>query len=119
LIFPLAVQALEEARAQFPLFSCWSWRISFIISLTILHKMTVIFRFVQSITFDALRPLDPTRESSMTPLPAILALQYTRVHICTTHSGNESSYVEAPINKSFCFGTTLDIPNIDPNYCHI
>ena len=55
----------------------------------------------------------------MTPLLAIIALQYTRIHVYTIYSSNESSYVEASINKSFHFGTTLDISNIDSNYCYV
>jgi len=78
-----------------------------------------MFIFMQSITFDTPKPLNLVRESSVISLPAIFTLWYTRVHVYTTHSGNEYSYVEAPINKSFHFETTLDIPNINPNYCYV
>jgi len=74
--------------------------------------MTVVFHFVGSITFDVFCLLNPTYKGYVAPLPAILALRYARVHICSTYCSDVVFYIEEPVNKSFSRGVTLWIPDI-------
>ena len=55
----------------------------------------------------------------MSLLPAVLALENARIHVCTSDGGNIASYIEAPVNQSFCFTTTLDILDVYQNNGHI
>ena len=51
----------------------------------------------------------------MTPLPTILAQQYTRVHVSAPDGGDEVSYIETSVNEHFGILTALDVPNIYPD----
>jgi len=75
--------------------------------------------FVGSITFDALSILDSAGEGHMTPFLAIFALRYARVHIHIPYYCYKTTYIEVPVNQFFCFVTTLDVLNIDPNDGHV
>jgi len=55
----------------------------------------------------------------MTPLPAIFALEDTWVHVCSSDCSDVVAYIEASVDEKFCVLTTLNIPNVDPNYGHI
>jgi len=55
----------------------------------------------------------------MTLLPAIFALGDTWVHVCSSDCSNVVAYIEASVDEKFCVLTTLNIPNVDPNYSHI
>jgi len=58
-------------------------------------------------------------ESNIVLFPVVFSLGYTRVHVCTSNSGNEVTYIEASVNKILHFNTTLDIPNVHPNHHYI
>ena len=66
--------------------------------------------------------LDPFRfismiyKSHISPFPAILALRDAWIYICFSNSHNVTSDIKASVNKVFCFGTTLEVPNINPNH---
>jgi len=51
-------------------------RVCFLINLATPSKFMVVFRFVEAITLNTLETLDSARKSYMTPLPAILTLEY-------------------------------------------
>jgi len=51
----------------------------------------------------------------MSLLPAVLVLGDAWVHIGSMNSCNISSYVKAPVDKTFSLTATLNIPNINPN----
>ena len=55
----------------------------------------------------------------MTPLPAVLALGNSRIHVCASNSRNVVTYIEASIDEHFSIFTTLDIPYVDPDYGHV
>jgi len=55
----------------------------------------------------------------VTLFPAILALWIARVYVCFSDSSNMTFYIEASINKKFCFCTILEIPNVDLYHGHV
>jgi len=70
------IRALERVRAWFIFLCLETRRVHLLIHLTTPPKFTVVFRFVETIILDALRTLNSTRKSCVTPLPAILTLGY-------------------------------------------
>ena len=55
----------------------------------------------------------------MSPLPAVLALRNSRIHVYASNCHNVVTYIEASINEHFSVFTTLDIPDVDPDYGHV
>ena len=55
----------------------------------------------------------------MTPLPAVLALGNSRIHVCASNSRDVVAYIKASIYEHFSVFTTLDIPYVDPDYGHV
>jgi len=55
----------------------------------------------------------------VTPLSAIFALGDTQVHVCSSDCSDVVAYIEAYVDEKFCVLTTLNIPDVDPNYGHI
>jgi len=115
LMISFTIGVLEQMRARFALLGFKSRRISFIISLATPTELSMMFQLVRAIAFNAFRSLNHTRQGGMFPFPAILTKRDTRVHVCTSDSGNEVSYVETPVNKHFRVLTALNIPNINPD----
>ena len=76
--------------------------------------MTVVFSKVRAITPHTLRSLYMTDSCCMILLPAILALWYTWVHICTLSCCNETTDVKPSVNDFLSVGSVLHIPNVDP-----
>jgi len=74
LVVALAVDTLEQVRAQFTLFGFKVREVNLKVCLATLGKMVVIFNFMWFIALYAPRPLKTTSKSSMAPLPAILVL---------------------------------------------
>ena len=92
------VGALEWVGTWFTFFHFQSWQIDFGISLTAPTKFSMMFRFVRSIVFDALGSLNPARKCSMASLPAVFALQYTRIHVGFLNGHNIIAYIETPVD---------------------
>ena len=67
---------------------------------------------MRAVAFHASCSLNPARQGGMTPFPTILAKQYFWVHVCTSVSGDEVSYIETSVNEHFGILTALDIPNV-------
>jgi len=55
------------------------------------------FLICGAIVFDALGSLDSARESCMAPLPAVLALGYSWVHISISNSSNIPADIETSV----------------------
>jgi len=55
----------------------------------------------------------------MTPFLAVLALEYSWVHIHTPNSCYVASDIEAPVDQFFSFITALNIPNVKPDNAHV
>jgi len=115
LVISFAIGALKQMRARFALLGFKSRRISFVVSLTTPTELSMMFRLVRAITFNAFCSLNPARQGGVTPFPAILAKRDARVYVCTSDGGNEVSYVEAPVNEHFRILTALNVPNVNPN----
>jgi len=55
----------------------------------------------------------------VSPLPAILALGNSQIHVRTSNCGDVIAHIEAPVNKKFSVFSTLNIPDVKPNNGHI
>ena len=78
-----------------------------------------MFNLVRPITFDTSWSLGMTDKCGVSPLPAILILGDTRVHIYISYGGDVTFHIEAMVDQSLGWSTTLWIPYIDPHYSHI
>ena len=78
-----------------------------------------MFKFVRTIAFYAFSPLNSAWKCRVSPLPAIFTLGDFWVHICSPYHSNVITNVEASINKEFSILTTLNVPDINPDYSHI
>ena len=47
-------------------------------------------------------------------LLAVLVLKNASIYIGSSNCSNMVSYIEASVNKAFCFHIILRIPNVDP-----
>jgi len=74
---------------------------------------------IRSIALDTLGPLDMTNTYCIFPLPTVLTLWDTWVHISTTYHGNETPYIKVMIYDSFGLGTILSVPYVDLYDGHI
>ena len=79
----------------------------------------MVFGKVRAITPHTLRSLYMTDSCCMIPLPAILALQYTWVHICTLNCCDKTTDVEPLVNDFLSIGSILCIPNVNPYDGHV
>jgi len=55
----------------------------------------------------------------MFPFPPILTLEHARVHVHPSDGSDIIPYIEAPINKTLCLTSTLDIPDVQPDNHYI
>ena len=92
------IRVLERVWAWFTFLSLKTRRVCLLVCLAIPPEFMVVFRFVEAITLDALKTLDSARKSCMTPLPAILTLRYTQIHVSTSNCGNILADVEIAID---------------------
>ena len=69
---------------------------------------------VRTIALDVFRILNTAHTSCMSPFPVVFTLWYSRVHVHSVHCGNETIYIETPINNGLGFGAVLHIPYVDP-----
>jgi len=116
LVIAPAIRAFECMRAWVTFLSLKTRGVRLLICFVAPPKFLVIFGSVRSIALDALGALDSAREGSMSPLPAIFALEDSRVHVCPFYSSDIPANVKAPIDETLSFVTALMIPNVDPDY---
>jgi len=83
-VIALAVDTFKCIRAQFTLLGFEARRVHLKVCLVTLGEMTIVFNLVQSITLDVPRALEVTSEGGMFPLPVVLVLQDSRIHIHTS-----------------------------------
>jgi len=114
LIVSTTVGALEGVRARFALLSLKSRGVSFSIHFATLPKLAMIFGFMRFVALDALGSLNIAGQSCVFPLPAILALRNTRIHIGTLNGSDVLSNIEASVDETFSLTSTLDIPDVKP-----
>ena len=98
LVVPLTIWTLEHMQTWFFLLCLELRRIPFLICLAIPLKFVMVFWLVRTITFDIFRSLYSVRECCMTPLPAVLTLGYTWIHVNTSNSSNVPTNIEASVD---------------------
>jgi len=109
------VNVFEIVRAWFALFCFKSGRIHFKVSFAAPGQVSVVFELVGTTAFLAFGTMGTAGKGGVTPLPAVAALENTRVHGGASDGGNVSSEVEGLINDGFGLGTILRIPDVDPD----
>jgi len=58
-------------------------------------------------------------KGNVVPLPVILTLRDTGVHVSSTNSSYVLAYVEATVDQILSFGAILEVPYVDPNNSHV
>ena len=79
----------------------------------------MIFRKVRPIAPHTLSFLNMTNICCMAPLPTILALWHSRVHVRIPDRCDISSYVKSMIDYGLCILTHLGVPDIDLYDSHV
>ena len=70
----MAIRTLEDMQTQFAFFCFEVWWIGPFIGFVTPTELMIVFRFMWTIAFDALRSLNSARYSSMFPFPTIFTL---------------------------------------------
>ena len=94
-------------------------RVSFKISLATPYHLSTVFNFIRIITLLTLGIICIASESSMFPLPTILVLENTRVHVGFSNGCNVLIYIETSVNKTLNLCIILRVPNVNPYNGHI
>ena len=55
----------------------------------------------------------------MTLFLTVVALGYTRIYVSRSYNSNMFSKIKEIINKQFCFGTALSVPDIKPDNSYV
>jgi len=119
LVISFAVGTLERMRAWFALLGFQSRRVNFSVSFAAPTELSMVFRLVWAITFNALCPLYPARESGMSPFPAIFALGNSGIHVCSSDGSDIVADIEASVYKHFSIMSALNVPYVYPDNCHV
>ena len=114
-MFLFAVNAFEIVRVWFAFFCFKSERIRFKVSFVAPGQVSVVFELVEATAFLAFGTMGMAGKGGVTPLPAVAALENTRVHRGASDGGDASSKVEELINDRFSLGAVLRIPDVDPD----
>ena len=112
-----AVHAFEDV---------WTW-LAFLggqtIRFLVFHAtpcfLSVVFSSVSSIALGTPGDMRATAKCQMSPLPTVLTLRDTQVHVGTFDGSDKSSNVEATIDNVLCQRTTLGIPDVHPDHRHV
>jgi len=107
LVVTLAIDTLEGVKVWFVLFGFKMRGVGLKISLTALGGVLVAFGFVWTIALQAFCILNVVTKGSVTPLPAVFALEDTGVHVGVFDGSNESANIEALVNEFLCHQTIL------------
>jgi len=117
LMVTFAVHAFEDM---------WTWlaflggqTIHFLVFHAAPHFLSVMFGSVSFIALGVPGDMRTTTKYQMFPLPTVLTLWNTWVHVGTFDSSDESSNVEATIDNVLCQRTALGIPYIHPDHHHV
>ena len=113
------IEILEYVRVRIALLSFESRRIRFGVSFTIPSKLTVKFSHMRAVVFYAFGSLDMAYLCQMTPLPTILILRDTRIHVGVPYHRNDTFYIEISVNDFLSIVTILGIPYINPDNSHV
>ena len=119
LVITLAVDIFERVSIWFSFLCFKPQKIHLEIGFAILCYFSVIFQFVWTIVFLTFWSMHVTCICNVTPLPAVLVLRNAKVYIGSSNCSNIAFYIEACVDKAFCFHTILRIPNVDPYHSHV
>ena len=114
-MFLFVVNAFEIVWVWFAFFCFKSGRIHFKVSFAAPGQVSVVFKLVEVAAFLAFGTMGTAGKGGVTPLPAVVALENTRVHRGTSDGGDASSEVEGLINNRFGLGAVLRIPDVGPD----
>ena len=98
LVVSPTIRVLERVWVWFIFLCLKARRVCLLISLAIPSEFTVVFRFVGTITLNALGTLNSIRKSCMTLLPAILTLGYAQIYVSISNYSNILADIEATID---------------------
>jgi len=79
----------------------------------------MVFGSVGSIALGTSGDMRAIAKCRMSPLPTVLTLQDTWVHVGTFDGSDESSNVEVTIDNVLRQRTTLGIPDVHPDHHHV
>ena len=105
--------------ARFALLCLEMRHVYLLVCLAAPPKFIVVFGFVGAIALDALETLDSARKSHITPPPVVFILGYAQIHVSTSNYGNILANIEALIDKTLSFASTLKVLYIYPNDRHV
>ena len=88
-------------RVEFTLLGFKIQRVDLKFCFTALGKVAMVFNLIRSVILNTIIILSSTSKSDVSPLPTVLILRNTSIHICTSNSGDIAFYIEELINKSF------------------
>ena len=117
LMVTFAVHAFEDVWTWLAFLG--GWIIRFFVFYTTLCFFSVVFSSVSSIALGTPGDMRATAKCRISPLPTVLTLWDTRVHVGTFDGSNELSNVEATIDNVLCWRTTLGIPGVHPDHHHV
>ena len=98
LVVSATIRVLEQMGARFSFLGFQPRRIHLGISFATLSEFLMMFRFMWTIAFDAFGTLDSARKGCMFPLPTILALRDTGVHVGSPNGRNVVSNIKTPVD---------------------
>ena len=117
LMISFTIYAFEDVRTWLAFFGGCS--ISFFVIHTTPCFLSVVFGDMSSIAFSVPRDMRATAKCQMAPLPAVLTLWNTWVHIGISNGSGKTTYIETTVNNILSCRTTLGIPDVHPNHCLI
>ena len=117
LMVTLAIHAFEDIRTRLSFFG--SYLIHFLVFYATPHFLSVVLGNVGSIALGTPGDMRATAKCRISPLPTVLTLRDTWVHVGTFNSSNEPSNVKATIDNVLRQRTTLGIPDVHLDHCHV
>jgi len=117
LMISFVIHAFENVRTWLTIFGCRT------ISFLILHAtscfLSVVFSSMGSVVLGVPGDIRMTTKCRMSPLPIVLALWNTWIHIGTFDNSDKTSNIEMTIDDVLRQRTALGIPDVYPDHCHV
>ena len=114
LMVSFVIHAFEDVRARLTVFGGRS--VCFFVVHATPCFLSVVFGRVSSIALGTSGDMRTTAEYRVAPLPTVLVLRDTWVHVSTSNGSNVASNIEASVDDVLSYRTALEIPDIHPNH---
>jgi len=114
LMVSFAIHVFEDVRAWLTVFGGHS--VCFFVVHATLCFLSVVFGRVSSIAFGASGNMRTIAECQVAPLPTVLALRDTWVHVGISNGSDVVSNIEALVDDVLSYRTALGIPDVHPNH---